>query len=140
MARYWIMRRNRAAVPPRFEFLRSRPTFVPAGTPAPSGLGDLVEGSVSADDRVGGLRWTYQDPTFIATQPGEVSGWRNGREPHDFGGRKAALLASMLDGVSLVAYGDADAEPSAEEQERARKREARKAYRESLAAGKAEAL
>lgn len=129
MARYCIRRKNTGVTPPRFEFLRAKPTFIAAGQPAPAGLSDTVEGSVSAEDRIGGLRWTWRDP-------GDPSGWRNGHEPHDFGARRAAQWVAMIDGASLTRFGDDDTPPPAPDtDDAAARRAARRAYREALASG-----
>lgn len=132
-----IQRENLTATPPRFEWLRRRPTLVQPGVPAPAGVFGIVEGSVSAELRIGDIRWTWQD----ASDP---TGWAQGRPPHDFAlRRKATDWAAMIDGARPVRHEgvpDADEIPDRVAEEADRKRAAREAYRKALAAGTAEDL
>jgi hypothetical protein len=133
MGEWRVQRTNLAAAPPRNEWLRAKPTFIPAGEPAPAGVQGIVEGSVSADDRVGDLRWTWLD----AADP---SGWRNGQLPHDFGRRRAVAWSGMIDGTEVrpVRFGAPDPDengPDVATAETEARRAARKAYRESLEKG-----
>lgn len=112
---YHVQRTNSSATPPRFEWLRSRPTFD------------------ASTETISDLRWTWQD----ASDP---SGWRNGNEPHDFGRRRAERWAAMIDGAIAVRIGDADAVDSAVPTEAERRAEARRRERKALEEGTGEPL
>jgi hypothetical protein len=119
MATHHVMRRNRANAPPRFEYLRNRPDFTPAGAALP-------DGTVATEDTVT-ARWTWID-SFVDGVPQ----WRNGNPPHDFGRNKAERWAALIDGARAVRFGDDDSLPTAESESR---RAARQAYKDALAKG-----
>lgn len=80
-----VQRTNTTTTPPRYEWLRAKPTFDPV------------------TEVVSDLRWTWRDP-------GDPSGWRNGNPPHHFERKKAARWASMIDGAEAVRMGEPDAD------------------------------
>lgn len=144
MARFVVQRRGVSAQgSPRHEYLRARPTFVPAtfgpdvivepavldaegGVAKPA---TMAPGAQLTEDQVTDLRWTWID----AADP---SGWRNGQAPHDFGEARAERWAAMIDGACARRIGDAvEPEDKAAAEEQARRRAARRAYRTSLASG-----
>ena len=133
MATWHVQRKNRAASPPRFEYLRNRPDFTPAGALLPDGVTIAAEDTITA-------RWTW-----IESYVGGVPQWRNGNAPHDFGRVKAERWAALIEDSRLCRIGDDDGagaptQAGRDAEEVARKRAARQAYREALAAGTAEVL
>jgi hypothetical protein len=130
MATYWVGRKNKASAPPRFEYLRNRPDFTAADELLPDGVTVATEDTVTT-------RWTW-----IESYVGGTPQWRNGNLPHDFGRNRAEKWAAMIDDAKVVRFGDDDApaQGDALTEEQARRRAARQAYREALAAGTAEPL